>query len=111
MPWQQVGTEAHSLEEGLVRFEAYQVQDQNALIIHETFQDTKELKFHLTKGTAEKYKKDIDKIAAPDVYYFRGPVSWTIRTYSKFLRLPATYSGQGSHYTQPGGTMSAGLTQ
>jgi quinol monooxygenase YgiN len=109
--WQQVGTEAHSLEDGLVRFEAYQVQNENALIIHETFQDTKELKFHLTKGTADKYKKDIDKIAAPEVYYFRGPVSWTIRTYSKFMRLPATYSSQGSHYTQPGGTMSTGLTR
>lgn len=73
--WERVGTDAHSLEEGLVRFEVYRVADEDALIIHETFSDTKELKFHLTKGTADRYKKDIDAIAAPEAYYFRGPVS------------------------------------
>ena len=108
--WQQVGTDAHSMEEGLLRFEAYRVAGEDALIIHETFADTKELKFHLTKGTADKYKKDIDKIAAPEAYYFRGPVSWTIRTYSKFLHLPATYSSLGSNYTRPGGSMTDGIT-
>jgi len=106
--WQRVGTDAHSLEKKLVRFEVYQVIGEDALIIHETFENSDELKFHLSKGTAEKYKKDIDKIAYPENYFFRGPVSWTIRTYSKFLRLPATYSSQGSHFTQPGGTMSEG---
>ncbi|TNF64884.1 MAG: hypothetical protein EP303_00280 [Deltaproteobacteria bacterium] len=108
--WQRVGTDAYSIEKGLLRFEAYKVVGEDALIIHETFENTNELKFHLTKGTAEKYKKDIDKIAAPECYFFRGPVSWTIRTYSKFMHLPATYSSQGSHFTQPGGTMSEGTT-
>lgn len=108
--WQQVGTEAYSIEKGLLRFEAYQVIGEDALIIHETFEDSDELKFHLSKGTAEKYKKDIDLVAAPEAYFFRGPVSWTIRTYSKFLHLPATYSSQGSHFTQPGGSMSEGRT-
>ena len=106
--WQRVGTDAHSMEKGLVRFEVYQVIGENALIIHETFENSDELKFHLSKGTAEKYKKDIDKIAFPESYFFRGPVSWTIRAYSKFLHLPATYSTQGSHFTQPGGNMSDG---
>jgi quinol monooxygenase YgiN len=108
--WQRVGTDAHSLEEGLLRFEAYQVIGEDALIIHETFKSSDTLKFHLTKGTAEIYKKDIDKIAEPENYFFRGPVSWTIRTYSKFLHLPATYSSQGSNFTQPGGSMSDGTT-
>ena len=107
--WQRVGTDAYSMEKGLVRFEAYQVADEDALIIHETFTDSDELKFHLTKGTADKYKKDIDQIAAPENYYFRGPVAWTIRTYSKFMHLPATYSSRGSNHTQPGGTRSEGL--
>jgi quinol monooxygenase YgiN len=106
--WQRVGTDAFSMEEGLLRFEAYQVIGEDALIIHEVFEDTGELKFHLTKGTAEKYKKDIDKGAEPERYYFRGPVSWTIRTYSKFMHLPATYSSRGSAFTQPGGSMSDG---
>ncbi len=106
--WQRVGTDAYTMEKGLLRFEAYQVIGEDALIIHETFKNTDELKFHLTKGTAEKYKKDIDKIAAPEAYFFRGPVSWTIRTYSKFMHLPATYSSLGSLYTQPGGSMSEG---
>ena len=106
--WQRVGTDAYSIEKGLLRFEVYQVIGEDALIIHETFNNTDELKFHLSKGTAEKYKKDIDKIATPECYFFRGPVSWTIRTYSKFLRLPATYSSQGSHFTQQGGSMSEG---
>lgn len=106
--WQRVGTEAYSLEKGLLRFEAYQVIGEDALIIHEVFQDSDELKFHLSKGTAEKYKKDIDKVAAPEAYFFRGPVSWTIRTYSKFLHLPATYSSLGSNFTQTGGSMSDG---
>jgi quinol monooxygenase YgiN len=106
--WQAVGTDAFSIEEGLLRFEVYQVIGENALIIHETFKNSDELKFHLSKGTAEKYKKDIDKIAAPECYFFRGPVSWTIRTYSKFLNLPATYSSLGSHFTQAGGSMSDG---
>jgi quinol monooxygenase YgiN len=106
--WQRVGTDAYSMEEGLVRFEVFQVAGEDALIIHETFKNSDELKFHLSKGTAEKYKKDIDKIAAPACYFFRGPVSWTIRTYSKFLRLPATYSSLGSLFTQPGGSMSEG---
>ena len=106
--WQRVGTEAHDLEDGLLRFEAYQAIDEDALIIHEVFASNADLKFHLSKGTAEKYKSDIDEIAAPECYFFRGPVSWTIRTYSKFLHLPATYSSQGSNYTRPGGTMSDG---
>ena len=109
--WQRVGTDAYSIEEGLLRFEAYQVVGEDALIIHETFKDSDELKFHLSKGTAEKYKKDIDQVAAPEAYFFRGPVSWTIRTYSKFLHLPATYSSQGSHHTKPGGSMSSGRTK
>ena len=108
--WQMVGTDAYSLEKGLVRFEVYKVIGEDALIIHETFDSTEELMFHLTKGTADKYKKDIDRIAAPECYYFRGPVSWTIRTYSKFMHLPATYSSRGSHFTAPGGSMSDGLT-
>jgi len=108
--WQRVGTDAYSIEKGLLRFEVYQVIGEDALIIHETFKDSDELKYHLSKGTAEKYKKDIDKIAAPECYFFRGPVSWTIRTYSKFLHLPATYSSQGSNFTQPGGSMSDGTT-
>ena len=107
--WQRVGTDANSMEQGLVRFEAYQATGENALIIHETFTDSDELKTHLTKGTANKYKKDIDQVAAPESYYFRGPVAWTIRTYSKFMHLPATYSSQGSHHTKPGGTHSEGL--
>jgi quinol monooxygenase YgiN len=108
--WQRVGTDAHSIEKGLLRFESYQVVGEDALIIHETFEDSDELKFHLSKGTAAKYKKDIDEIAEPEAYFFRGPVSWTIRTYSKFLHLPATYSSQGSNFTQPGGSMSEGTT-
>lgn len=106
--WQRVGTEAQSLEEGLLRFETYRVDGEKALIIHETFEDTKVLRFHLTKGTAAIFKDDIDKIAAPENYYFRGPVSWTIRTYSKFMHLPATYSSRGSSYTKPGGSASDG---
>ena len=108
--WQRVGTDAYSMEKGLLRFEVYQVVGEDALIIHEVFETSDELKFHLSKGTAEKYKKDIDEIAVPEAYFFRGPVSWTIRTYSKFLHLPATYSSQGSNFTQPGGTMSDGTT-
>lgn len=108
--WQRVGTDAYSLEKGMLRFEVYQVVGEDALIIHEVFENSKELQFHLSKGTAEKYKKDIDKIADPESYYFRGPVSWTIRTYSKFMHLPATYSSLGSNFTQPGGSMSDGTT-
>jgi len=108
--WQRVGTDAYSIEEGLLRLEANQVIGEDALIIHETFKDSDVLRFHLSKGTAEKYKKDIDQVATPEAYFFRGPVSWTIRTYSKFLHLPATYSSQGSNYTQPGGSMSEGTT-
>ena len=108
--WQRVGTEAHSIEKGLLRFEAYQVMGEDALIIHEVFENSDELKFHLSKGTAEKYKKDIDDVATPEAYFFRGPVSWTIRTYSKFLHLPATYSSHGSSFTRPGGSMSDGTT-
>jgi hypothetical protein len=67
--------------------------------------------FHLTKGTAERYKKDIDEIAEAERYFFRGPVSWTIRTYSKFMHLPATYSSRGSHFTREGGRMSDGTTE
>jgi len=106
--WQRVGTEAHSLEEGLLRFETYRVDGEDALIIHETFKDTSVLKFHLTKGTAAIFKDDIDKIAAPENYYFRGPVSWTIRTYSKFMHLSATYSSRASHHTKAGGSISEG---
>lgn len=104
------GHMVYSIEKGLLRFQVYQVVGEDALVIHETFKNSDELKFHLSKGTAEKYKKDIDKIATPECYFFRGPVSWTIRTYSRFLHLPATYSSQGSHFTQPGGTMSEGTT-
>ena len=106
--WQRVATDAFDLETGMVRFEAYRVIGEDALIIHEVFEDSKELKFHLTKGTAERYKKDIDQIAEPERYFFRGPVSWTIRTYSKFMHLPATYSSRGSNFTRAGGSMTDG---
>jgi quinol monooxygenase YgiN len=108
--WQRVGTDAFGLEEGLLRFEVYRVIGEDALIIHEVFSTNAELKYHLSKGTAERYKKDIDEVANPECYFFRGPVSWTIRTYSKFMHLPATYSSQGSNYTAPGGSMSDGTT-
>ena len=106
--WQQVGTVAHEIEPGLVRFEMYQVPGRSSLIIHETFETTDELKFHLTKGTAARYKKDLDRIAAPENYYFRGAVAWMIRTYSKFMRLPATYVRRGVHLERPGGNLSDG---
>jgi quinol monooxygenase YgiN len=108
--WQRVGTDVYSTEGGLIRFEAYQVIGEDALIIHETFKDSDELRFHLSKGAAARYKKDIDKIAVPEAYFFRGPVSWTIRTYSKFLHLPATYSSLGSNFTESGGSMIDGTT-
>ena len=107
--WQMVGTDAYTLEKGLVRFEVFKVIGESALIIHETFENSDELQFHLSKGTAKKYKKEIDKIGYPENYFFRGPVSWVIRTYSKFLRLPATYSSRGSHYSAEGGNMSNGI--
>lgn len=90
--WQRVGTDAHEIEPGLVRYETCAVPGEEALVIHETFVDSEALKFHLTKGTAAKYKEDIDRIAAPDAHFFRGPVAWMIRTYSEFMRLPATYA-------------------
>lgn len=108
--WLKVGTDAYDEEKGMVRFEVYRVIGENALIIHETFESSDDLKFHLTKGMAARYKNHIDKVAAPENYFFRGPVSWTIRTYSKFMGLPATYSSRGSHYTQDGGNMSEGKT-
>jgi quinol monooxygenase YgiN len=108
--WLKVGTDAFDEEKGMARFEVYRVIGENALIIHETFESSDELKFHLTKGMAARYKNDIDKVASPENYFFRGPVSWTIRTYSKFMGLPATYSSKGSSYTQQGGTMSEGKT-
>jgi quinol monooxygenase YgiN len=106
--WREVGNEAHEIEKGMQRFEVYNVAGEDALIIHETFETTDELKFHLTQGTAAKYKKHIDKIAAPENYYFRGPVAWMIRTYSKFMHLPATYSTRGSYHSVPGGSRSSG---
>jgi quinol monooxygenase YgiN len=109
--WQRVGTDAFDLEDGLLRFEVYRVIGEEALIIHEVFSTNAELKYHLSKGTAEMYKKYIDRVAYPECYFFRGPVSWTIRTYSKFMHLPATYSSQGSNYTRPGGSMSDGIAQ
>jgi len=109
--WQCVGTDAFSMEEGLLRFEVFEAVEEDALIIHETFEDTAELKFHLMKGTAKKYKSDIDKVADAERYLFRGPVSWLIRTYSKVLRLPATYSKRGVRHSLPGGNMSDGTTE
>ena len=106
--WRTVAEDAWGLEEGLVRFEAYEVPGEEALIIHETFTDTAVLRFHLTRGTANMYKKHLDEVSAPECYFFRGPVSWDIRTYSRFMHLPATYTSQGSHFTVAEGTMSEG---
>lgn len=108
--WKMVGTDAFELEKGLVRFEVFRAEGEDALIIHETFDGNSELQYHLSKGTAAKYKKEIDQIAEPANYFFRGPVSWMIRTYSKFMHLPATYTSQGGNYTIEGGSMSDGLT-
>lgn len=108
--WRQVGNEAYDIEKGMQRFEVYKVASEDALIIHEVFASTDELKFHFTKGTAHKYKKHIDKIAAPENYYFRGPVAWMIQTDSKFMQLPATYSRIGSYHAKTGGSMSAGTS-
>ena len=88
--WQMANNHALEHEPGLRRFEVYEAKGELALITHDTFDSTEDLKFHLTKGAANKYKKDIDKIAVPENYYFRGPVEWMIRTYSKFMHLPAT---------------------
>lgn len=107
--WKMVGTDAYAMEKGLVRFEVYQVIGESALIIHETFETNEELQFHLTKGTAAKYKKEIDEVAFPENYFFRGPVSWMIRTYSKFMHLPATYTRIGHQYFNENGSYSDGL--
>jgi quinol monooxygenase YgiN len=104
-----VGTDAYAMEKGLVRLEVYQVIGESALIIHETFETNEELQFHLTKGTAAKYKKEIDEVAFPENYFFRGPVSWMIRTYSKFMHLPATYTRIGHQYFNENGSYSDGL--
>ncbi|MCO4772964.1 MAG: antibiotic biosynthesis monooxygenase, partial [Deltaproteobacteria bacterium] len=93
--WQRVGTDAHEIEPGMLRFEVYRVLGEDALIVHEVFEDSTTLRFHLSRGTAARYKKQIDEIAAPEGYFFRGPVSWDIRTYSRFLSLPATYTSLG----------------
>jgi quinol monooxygenase YgiN len=107
--WRQVGEDAHELEEGLLRFEVYAVPGEDALIVHEAFRDTAELRFHLTRGTAAMHKQALDRVAAPECYFFRGPVSWDIRTYSKFMKLPATYTRGGVRHTRPGGSMAEGL--
>ena len=67
--WQKVGTEAYDLGKGLVRFEVYKVIGEEALIIHETFDTSDELQFHLSKGTAHQFKSDIDEIAFPENYF------------------------------------------
>jgi len=106
--WKLANEHAFENEKGLRRFEVYDVKGEHAVVTHDTFDTTAELKFHLTKGAANKYKTEIDKIAVPENYYFRGPVEWMIRTYSKFMHLPATYSNLGSHFTASGGSMSSG---
>ncbi|MDC1068942.1 hypothetical protein OAQ99_07265 [Candidatus Kapabacteria bacterium] len=107
--WRKVAIEANDIEKGLLRFEAYKVIGEEALIIHETFKTNDDLQFHLTKGTAAKYKKDIDTGAFPENYFFRGPVSWMIRTYSKFMNLPATYTTLGKSYKADDGSFSDGI--
>lgn len=108
--WQMANNHAFEHESGLRRFEVYEAKGELAVLAHDTFDSTEELKFHLTKGAANKYKKEIDKIAVPENYYFRGPVEWMIRTYSKFMHLPATYSTLGNFHAAPGGSMSSGTT-
>ncbi len=78
-----------------MRFETYRVPGEDALIIHETFKDTSVLKFHLTKGTAAIFKDDIDKIAAPENYYFRGT---GVLDHSHLLKVHAP----SRHLQQPG---------
>lgn len=109
--WEKVATEAYDLEKGLSRFEIYKVKDEDALVIHEVFDTNEQLQFHLSKGTAAIYKKEIDKVAAPENYFFRGPVSWMIRTYSKFMNLPATYSRNSLDYKIESGSFSDGLNK
>lgn len=106
--WRQVGNEAFETELGMQRFEVYRIAGEDSLITRETFDSTDELKFHLTKGTAAKYKSQLDAFASPESYYFRGPVALMIRTYSRFMHLPATYSNRGRHHAKPGGSMSSG---
>lgn len=50
-------THALEHERGLRRFEVYEAKCENAVITHDTFDSTKELKFHLTKGAANKIQK------------------------------------------------------
>lgn len=106
--WQVVGTEAYEMEPELLRFEAYRIPGQHSMIIHEVFGTNKELQFHLQKGTAAIYKKDLDAVSTAKIYLFRGPVSWLIRTYSKVLRLPATYSSRDPRLPQAGNSMTDG---
>ena len=108
--WQMANNHALEHEKGLRRFEVYEAEGEHAVITHDTFDSTQDLKFHLTQGAASKFKKEIDKIAVPEACHFRGPVEWMIRTYSKFMALPATYSTLASHYTAPGGSMSSGTS-
>lgn len=106
--WRKSNEHAFEHEKGLRRFEVYEVAGEHAVITHDTFETTEDLKFHLTKGAASKYKEHIDKIVVPENYYFRGPVAWMIRTYSKFMHLPATYLTIGSSHTKSSGSMSSG---
>ncbi len=109
--WRQLGTDAWTLEEGLLRFEIHRVLGEDAVIVHRVFETNADLRFHLMKGTAATYREEIDGLAACECCFFRGPVSWPVRTWSRFQHLPATYARRERVHTRGIGSMSDGLVE
>ena len=63
----------------------------------------------MSKCIVEKYKKEFHNIQSPKPLRPRAAAT-AIRTYSKFLYLPAVFFRQGSKSTQPVGSLCDGLT-
>lgn len=71
--WQAVAAQVEANEPGLLRLDAYDVDDTEAVIIHEVFADAVALGGHLG-GTAAQFFPKLMEIATPGPYFFCGDV-------------------------------------
>ncbi|MDJ0629674.1 MAG: antibiotic biosynthesis monooxygenase family protein [Rhodobacter sp.] len=92
-----VGDVLEANEPGLLVYEIAVSETGDQIVIHEIFEDSEAMAFHLS-GTAAQYFPQISQIAIPGPFIFRGDVPEELRTAAYQMDMGAIFTGDWSGF-------------
>lgn len=92
-----VGEVLEANEPGLLSYEIAVSEQGNQIIIHEVFEDSEALAFHLT-GTAAQYFPQISEFATPGPFIFRGTVPEDLKASAYGMQMGAIFTADWSGF-------------